>query len=382
MIFIDEIDAVGRSRFSGIGGGHDEREQTLNALLVELDGFKPSTNVIVIAATNRPDVLDPALLRPGRFDRRINIDLPDLKGRENILQVHAKGIKLSDKANLNTIARGTPGFSGADLANLLNEAALIAAKANLKAITNIEMEEARDKVRWGKERKSRKISDKDRKVTAYHEAGHALAGLYSKDATPLHKVTIIPRGNAYLGATMHLPEEDQYTQNYSQLTDELIVLLGGRAAEVVMLDDITSGASADIAQATNIAKQMVCHWGMSKKLGLINYGAREGHIYIGRDITRSEDYSEETAREIDLEIKEIIHTASDKAIKIMKDHCDELELFATTLLKKETMTSDEIKKLIGMKIQKSTTKKKTTKKGSKKKKTASPKKVTEKKKEK
>ena len=348
IIFIDEIDAVGRSRFSGIGGGHDEREQTLNALLVEMDGFEGNSGVIVIAATNRPDVLDNALLRPGRFDRQIAIDLPDVKGRLGILKVHAQKVKISDEVDLNIIARGTPGFSGADLANLINEAALIAAHASKKAVDMSDMEEARDKVRWGKERRSRKINDHDRKVTAYHEAGHALVGLYCEHATPLHKVTIIPRGNAYLGATMHLPESDKYTQTRSELIDELTVLMGGRFAEKIVFGEITSGAAMDIKQASQIARRMVCVWGMSEKIGLLNYNGREEHIYLGRDITRTEDYSEVTAREIDTEVKKIIDDVAARAESILTKHKEELIKLGTSLLEQETMDVKEIKTLLGM----------------------------------
>ncbi len=350
IIFIDEIDAVGRSRFSGIGGGHDEREQTLNALLVEMDGFDGNTGVIVVAATNRPDVLDTALLRPGRFDRQIAIDLPDVKGRLGILNVHAKKVKISDNVDFNIVARGTPGFSGADLANLINEAALIAARAEKTAVEMSDMEEARDKVRWGKERRSRKINDHDRKVTAYHEAGHALVGLHCEHATPLHKVTIIPRGNAYLGATMHLPENDKYTQSRSELMDELTVLMGGRYAEKIIFKDITSGAAMDIKQASQIARRMVCVWGMSDKIGLLNYDGREEHIYIGRDITRSEDYSEVTAREIDMEVKRIIDEVANRAEDILTRHTDQLEMLGKALLDKETMDGNEIRNLLGMPV--------------------------------
>ena len=350
IIFIDEIDAVGRSRFSGIGGGHDEREQTLNALLVEMDGFEGNSGVIVVAATNRPDVLDTALLRPGRFDRQISVDLPDVKGRLGILIVHMKKIKVSDGVDLNLVARGTPGFSGADLANLINEAALLAARFGKSGVEMADLEEARDKVRWGKERRSRKMNENDRKVTAYHEAGHALVGLHCKHATPLHKVTIIPRGNAYLGATMHLPEHDKYTQTQSELVDELTVLMGGRFAEKIICDDITSGAAMDISQATNIARKMVCVWGMSEKIGLLNYNSREDHIYLGRDITRTEDFSQDTAREIDLEVKRIVDNVASSAERILTEHKDQLIKLGKALLERETMDVKEIKELLGMEI--------------------------------
>jgi len=348
LIFIDEIDAVGRSRFSGIGGGHDEREQTLNALLVEMDGFEANAGIIVIAATNRPDVLDPALLRPGRFDRQISIDLPDLMGRLGILKVHAGKIKLGEGIDLETVARGTPGFSGADLANLINEAALLAARQNKEAVEMADLEEARDKVRWGKERRSRKVDERDRRVTAYHEAGHALVGLLCERATPLHKVTIIPRGNAYLGATMHLPEQDRYTQTRGELEAELAVLMGGRLAEKLIFNEITSGAAMDIRQATEIAKKMVCQWGMSDAVGPLSYSGREEHIFLGRDITRSEDFSEETARELDNEIRRIVRDAETTARDLLTTHLDQLQKLGDTLLVRETMGAVEIRELLGL----------------------------------
>lgn len=348
LIFIDEIDAVGRSRFSGIGGGHDEREQTLNAMLVEMDGLETQEGVIVLAATNRADVLDPALIRPGRFDRQIVLDLPDIKGRKQILDVHSKNIKTDSTVNLDVIARGTPGFSGADLANLINEAALLAARANKDAASMIEMEEARDKVCWGRERKSRKISEREKKITAYHEAGHTLVGLNCKNSTPLHKVTIIPRGVAYLGATFQLAEEDKYTQSRAELEDMMTMMMGGRSAEELIFGDFTSGAAGDISQITKVAKKMVCVFGMSEKMGTISYGSREDHIYLGRDITRSEDYSEDTAREIDLEIKRLVNEAKQRSDAIIKEHRDQLELLAQELLKKETLSAKEVKELLGI----------------------------------
>ncbi|MCK5844970.1 MAG: ATP-dependent zinc metalloprotease FtsH [Victivallales bacterium] len=348
ILFIDEIDAVGRSRFSGIGGGHDEREQTLNALLVEMDGMETQEGIIIIAATNRPDVLDPALMRPGRLDRQIVLDLPDIKGRREILDVHVKEVKVADDVDLDVIAKGTSGFSGADLANLINEAALLAARFDKKAADMSDFNEARDKVRWGRERKSRKVNDEDRRITAYHEAGHTLVALNCPKATPVHKVTIIPRGNAYLGATMSLPEEDRYTQSKTELLDELSVLMGGRCAEDISFDEITSGASADIAQATKMAKAMVCAFGMSEKMGNVQYGSRSEHIFVGRDITKSEDYSEQTAREIDIEIKTLIRAATKRAEKILRDNKDKLNLLAETLLQKETLDVKEIKTLLGI----------------------------------
>ena len=348
LIFIDEIDAVGRSRFSGIGGGHDEREQTLNALLVEMDGMETQEGIIILAATNRPDVLDPALTRPGRLDRQIVLDLPDIKGRRQILDVHSKNIKLADAIDLDVIAKGTPGFSGADLANLVNESALLAARFDKKETEMSDLEEARDKVRWGRERRSRKVSDEDRKITAYHEAGHTLVALHSPKATPVHKVTIIPRGMAYLGATMSLPEEDRYTRSKTEYLDELAVLMGGRCAEELIFTDVTSGASGDIHQATAIARGMVCSLGMSDKMGNVQYGSREEHIFVGRDITKTEDYSEETAREIDLEIKLLIDNAYKSAVTILKTEKTKLELLATTLLEKEVLDVKEIKTLLGI----------------------------------
>ena len=347
LIFIDEIDAVGRSRFSGIGGGHDEREQTLNALLVEMDGLETQEGVILLAATNRVDVLDPALLRPGRFDRQIVIDLPDIRGRRQILDVHAKTVKFEPTVNLDTIAKSTPGFSGADLANLINEAALMAARENRKAANQHDLEEARDKVCWGRERRSRKISDNDRKLTAWHEAGHAIATLFCKHATPLHKVTIIPRGTA-LGMTMMLPEEDKYSRSRNEMLDAMVVAMGGRVAEEIALDDVTGGASQDIAQATDIAHAMVCRFGMSEKLGPVRYGERSEHIYLGRDITRNEGYSEETAREIDLEIKSLVSDAKARAVSILTEQRERLDKLAKALLEKETMDAAEIRALLDL----------------------------------
>ena len=347
LIFIDEIDAVGRSRFSGIGGGHDEREQTLNALLVEMDGLETQEGVILLAATNRVDVLDPALLRPGRFDRQIVIDLPDIRGRRQILDVHAKTVKFEPEVNLDIIAKSTPGFSGADLANLINEAALMAARENRKAANQHDLEEARDKVCWGRERRSRKISDEDRKLTAWHEAGHAIVTLFCRYATPLHKVTIIPRGMA-LGMTMMLPEEDKYSRSRNEMLDAMAVAMGGRVAEEIALADITGGAAQDIAQATDIAHAMVCRFGMSEKLGPVRYGERSEHIYLGRDITRNEGYSEETAREIDMEIKKLVSEAKAHAAQILNEQRERLDKLANALLEKETMDAAEIRLLLDL----------------------------------
>ena len=347
LIFIDEIDAVGRSRFSGIGGGHDEREQTLNALLVEMDGLTVSEGVILLAATNRVDVLDPALLRPGRFDRQIVIDLPDIVGRRQILNVHAKEIRLAPDTDLDVIARSTPGFSGAELANLINEAALLAARNERNAATQADLEEARDKVCWGKERKSRKITERERRLTAWHEAGHAILTLFCEHATPLHKVTIIPRGMA-LGMTMMLPEEDRYSRSKLELMDDMVISMGGRVAEELVFKDVTGGASADIAHATNIAHAMVCKYGMSEILGPVQYGSRSEHIYLGRDITRNEEFSEETAREIDLEVKKLVTSAKDTATAILTREKARMDLLAETLLVKETLSVAEVRTLLDL----------------------------------
>jgi len=347
LVFIDEIDAVGRSRFSGIGGGHDEREQTLNALLVEMDGLETQEGTIILASTNRPDVLDPALLRPGRFDRTVVLDLPDIKGRRQILDVHSKKIKMDSSVNLDTIAKSTPGFSGADIANMINESALLAARLNKSSVSMAEIEEARDKVRWGRERRSRKISDQEKKLTAYHESGHAIVALKCTKSMPVHKVTIIPRGIAYLGATMQMPEEDRYTKSKQELIDEMTILMGGRAAEELKIGDITSGASSDIEHATRIARLMVCNFGMSEKMGTVQYGGRDEHIYLGRDIIKSESFSEDTAREIDNEIKKLIDSSAQRAKKILEENIDKLETLAQKLLECETLEGAEIKKLLG-----------------------------------
>ena len=347
LIFIDEIDAVGRSRFSGIGGGHDEREQTLNALLVEMDGLETQEGVIVIAATNRVDVLDPALLRPGRFDRQIVIDLPDIVGRRKILDVHAKNIKLDAKADLDAIAKSTPGFSGADLANLINEAALLAARNNQEAATQADLEEARDKVCFGRERRSRKIPERDRRLTAWHEAGHAIVNLFLENSIPLHKVTIIPRGQA-LGLTMMMEHEDRYSRSRLEMLDIITTDLGGRVAEEIALGDITSGASQDIAHATNLARAMVCSYGMSDKLGTVQYGERADHIYLGRDITRNESCSEQTQREIDDEVKRIIGECKARATKIVTEQRERLDKLANALLERETISGADIRKLLDL----------------------------------
>ncbi|MBA3272927.1 MAG: ATP-dependent zinc metalloprotease FtsH, partial [Chthoniobacterales bacterium] len=345
IIFIDEIDAVGRHRGHGVGGGHDEREQTLNALLVEMDGFDTQEGVIIIAATNRPDVLDPALLRPGRFDRQITVNLPDVKGREEILRVHSKKVKLAEGVDMNVVARGTPGYSGAELANVINEAALLAARRGLKGITLKELEEARDKVRWGKERRSMALSEKEKTNTAYHEAGHALLLELLENTEPLHKVTIIPRGPS-LGSTMWLPEEDKYTNRKNELVDSLIVSMGGRVAEEIVFGDVTNGARGDIKMATGTARRMVCEWGMSEKMGMVEYGEHEDYVFLGRDISRARDYSEATAEEIDREVRKLIDDAYEKAKRLLIEHRDKLEVIAKALLEFETLDGAHIRDII------------------------------------
>jgi cell division protease FtsH len=345
LIFIDEIDAVGRHRGHGMGGGHDEREQTLNQLLVEMDGFDTQEGVIIIAATNRPDVLDPALLRPGRFDRQVTVSLPDVNGREEILRVHVKKIKLAPGSDLGVIARGTPGFSGAELANLINEAALLAARRGLSAVTLAEMEEARDKVRWGRERRSLAMSDKERIGTAWHEAGHAYLNMVLPHTHPLHKVTIIPRG-PYLGATMYLPEGDKYSIQRKEALANLVVTMGGRIAESFVTDDVSNGASGDIRQATSLARHMVCEWGMSEKLGMIEYGDGDGPVFLAREMSRSRNYSEDTARVIDVEIKRFIDEAFDQASAMLTENKQTVELIANALLEFETLDGSHVRDLI------------------------------------
>jgi cell division protease FtsH len=345
LVFIDEIDAVGRSRGHGLGGGNDEREQTLNALLVEMDGFDTTEGIIIIAATNRPDVLDPALLRPGRFDRQIVVNLPDVRGREAILKVHAKNVKLDPSADLAVIARGTPGYSGAELANLLNEAALLAARTGKKAVGMAELEEARDKVRWGRERRSMAMTDEDKKCTAWHEAGHALVNVLLKHTHPLHKVTIIPRGQA-LGATMYLPKEDILNRKRKELLDIIAVTMAGRIAEEIVSDDISSGAAGDIQQATQMARAMVTQWGMSDRLGMVQYGESGEYIFLGREMARSKDYSENTAQEIDNEVKRIIDEAFRRARDIIDQNRDKLEMIANALLEYETLEGAHVEEII------------------------------------
>jgi cell division protease FtsH len=345
LIFIDEIDAVGRHRGHGMGGGHDEREQTLNQLLVEMDGFDTQEGVIIIAATNRPDVLDPALLRPGRFDRQVTISLPDVNGREEILRVHVKKIKLAAGVDLSKIAKGTPGFSGAELANLVNESALLAARRGLSAVTLDEMEEARDKVRWGRERRSLAMSDKEKIGTAWHEAGHAYLNMVLPHTNPLHKVTIIPRG-PYLGATMYLPEGDKYSTQKKEALANLIVTMGGRIAESFHSEDVSNGASGDIRQATSLARHMVCEWGMSDQLGMVEYGEGDSPVFLARDMAKSRNYSEETARVIDSEIKRFIDEAYATAERILNEGRDKVELIAKALLEFETLDANHLRDLI------------------------------------
>lgn len=344
IIFIDEIDAVGRHRGAGLGGGHDEREQTLNALLVEMDGFESNEGVILIAATNRPDVLDPALLRPGRFDRRIVVPRPDLKGREEILRVHTRKVPLAEDVDLSLIARGTPGFSGADLANLVNEAALWAARQNRKFVTQADFEMAKDKVLMGVERKSMILSDEEKRNTAYHEAGHALVAAMIPEADPLHKVTIIPRGMA-LGITMQLPIDDKHTYTKDFLEAQLAVLMGGRAAEEIVLGKLTTGAGNDIERVTDLARQMVCEWGMSE-LGPLTFGKKEEAIFLGREIAQHRDYSEDTAIRIDQEVKKIVTAAYDRAREILRTNRSALDRIAQALLEREVLDANEIRLLI------------------------------------
>ena len=348
LIFIDEIDAVGRSRFSGWGGGHDEREQTLNAMLVEMDGLESRAGVIVLAATNRPDVLDPALLRPGRFDRQVVMDLPDINGRRKILDVHIKNVRVEADIDLDVIARTTPGFSGADLANLCNEAALLAARRNRETVSQAELEEARDKVSYGSERRSRKITDRERKLTAWHEAGHALIALHNENCTPVHKVTIIPRGKAYLGATFTMPKEDVYTKSRRELEAEMAMCMGGRAAEELAFGDITTGAAADIRHLTDIAKHMVCIYGMSDKIGPIKVGDFSIHPHLRIDGPTPDQLAPETAREIDLEVRRLIETALAAARDCLNSHRDELDKLAQALLERETLDISEIDTLLGL----------------------------------
>ena len=352
IIFIDEIDAVGRSRGAGLGGGNDEREQTLNQLLVEMDGFDTNEGVIIIAATNRPDVLDPALLRPGRFDRQVVVPYPDIIGREKILKIHTKKINLSPEVNLRTIARGTPNFTGADLANLSNEAALLAARKNKKIVTSLEFEEARDKIMMGAERRSMVRTDEDMNLTAYHEGGHAIVSLNEKADDPIHKATILARGRA-LGMVMTLPERDKYSTSREYLKSQISKAMGGRVAEEIIFghNKVTSGAKQDIESATSIARQMVTKWGMSEMLGPLTYGENEDEVFLGRSITRQQHMAEETAKKVDEEVKKIIDTGYQKAKKIITEKLDDLHKLAKALLIYETLSGKEIKDLILKNIQ-------------------------------
>ncbi len=345
IIFLDEIDAVGRKRGAGLGGGHDEREQTLNAILSEMDGFERQDGIIVIAATNRPDVLDPALLRPGRFDRQIVVDLPDLKGREAILKVHSRRVRLEKGVDLSVIARGTPGFSGADLEALINEGALIAGGRGKESVDIADLEEARDKVRFGRQKKSRVMSDEDRKMTAYHEAGHALIALLNPDVEPLHKVSIIPRGMA-LGMTMILPEKDKYGMKRRECFGTLQMQMAGRVAESIFCDDISSGAKDDIENATKLARRMITQWGMSEKMGAVSYSDEEEHVFLGSEISRARKHGEKIAQQIDEEIHRFLHEAHEEAKATIQKHIDQVEDIGEALLKLETLDEEDVKQIV------------------------------------
>ncbi len=345
LIFIDEIDAVGRHRGAGLGGGHDEREQTLNQLLVEMDGFENNEGVILIAATNRPDVLDPALLRPGRFDRQVVVSRPDVKGRDGILKVHTSTVPLTDKVDLKIIARGTPGFTGADLANLVNEAALLAARNDRKAVDMDDFEQAKDKVLMGVERRSMVISEKEKKTTAYHEAGHALVAALLPGTDPIHKVTIIPRGRA-LGVTMQLPMDEQHTYQKKYLYNSLAILMGGRCAEETCLGEMTTGAGNDIERATEMARKMVCEWGMSEKMGPLTYGSKEEQVFLGKDFSSQKNFSDQTAKLIDQEVKTLVMGGYNCATELLKQNRDILENLAQALLERETLNAAEVKNII------------------------------------
>jgi cell division protease FtsH len=345
IIFIDEIDAVGRHRGAGLGGGHDEREQTLNQLLVEMDGFESNEGVIMIAATNRPDVLDPALLRPGRFDRQVVVDWPDVRGREGILKVHTRKIPLAEDVDLKSIARSTPGMSGAELANIVNEAALLAARRNHKKVSDRDLEDAKDKVLMGAERRSLVMTEEERKTTAYHEAGHALVAWLLPGSDPVTKVTIIPRGRA-LGVTFYAPQEERHSNSKKQLENSLCHAMGGRAAEMLVFDHLTTGAVSDISQATAIARNMVTRYGMSDKLGPLAFGKKEDMVFLGRDLGSHQDYSEQTAVLIDGEVREIVERAHEKALTLLKGNMDKLVLLANTLLERETLDGDEMDRVL------------------------------------
>jgi len=347
IIFIDEIDAVGRHRGAGLGGGNDEREQTLNQLLVEMDGFEANEGIILIAATNRPDVLDPALLRPGRFDREVVVPNPDVSGREKILKVHARKVPLADNVDLKVLARGTPGFSGADLMNLVNEAALLAARRNRRLVTHQEFEDAKDKVMMGAERKTMAMSQEEKELTAYHEAGHAILAMNVPQTDPVHKATIIPRGRA-LGMVMQLPEGDRYSMNYTQMTSRLAILMGGRVAEELKFgkDHITSGAASDIQQATKLARAMITEWGYSDELGKVSYGENQQEVFLGHSVAQSKNVSEETSQKIDEEVRRLIDHAYDGATKILKKKKKDWETLSQALLEYETLSGDEIAELL------------------------------------
>ncbi|MFQ5450123.1 MAG: ATP-dependent zinc metalloprotease FtsH [Nitrospinaceae bacterium] len=345
IIFVDEIDAVGRHRGAGLGGGHDEREQTLNQLLVEMDGFDNNEGVIMIAATNRPDVLDPALLRPGRFDRQVVVNRPDIRGREAILKVHTATVPLDDDVELKVIARGTPGFTGADLANLVNEASLLAARSDKKTVTMVDFEDAKDKVLMGVERRSMVISEKEKRTTAYHEAGHALVAMLLPGTDPIHKVTIIPRGRA-LGVTQQLPIDEQHTYPRSYLYNNLAILMGGRSAEELFLGQMTTGAGNDIERATEMARKMVCEWGMSDKMGPLTYGTKEEQVFLGKDFSTQKNFSDQTAKLIDQEVKSLVMMGYNTAKEILNNNREKLEKLALALLERETLTADEIRDII------------------------------------
>jgi cell division protease FtsH len=345
LIFIDEIDAVGRHRGAGLGGGHDEREQTLNQLLVEMDGFEANEGVIIIAATNRPDVLDPALLRPGRFDRQVVVPVPDVKGREMILKVHVSKVPLAENVNLETLARGTPGFSGADLENMVNEAALLAARGGSDSVTMAALEKAKDKVMMGAERRSMIITEKEKEITAYHEAGHALVAQMLPGTDPLHKVTIIPRGRA-LGLTQQLPLEEKYTVSRSYLLNNISILLGGRAAEMLVYGEITTGSGNDIERVSEMARKMVCEWGMSEELGPLTFGKKEEQIFLGREISQHRDYSESTAIRIDEEVKNLVVSANDRVVNLLGENLEILKEIAHALLEKETLNLSDIQAIM------------------------------------
>ena len=346
ILFIDELDAVGRTRGAGYGGGHDEREQTLNQMLVEMDGFDTKEGVIIIAATNRPDVLDPALLRPGRFDRQVVVDMPDVRGREEILGIHIRKIPIAAGVDLNRVARATPGMSGADLANIVNEAALLAARQNKERVEMIDFEDARDKIMMGVARRSKVVEPKEREMTAYHESGHALLHYHLDNADPFHKVTVVPHGHA-LGVAFSLPEKDYYSRGKAWLMDRIAITMGGYAAERLIYNETTTGAQNDIEQATELARKMVCEWGMSDVLGPIAYGQKDEPIFLGKEIARHKDYSEETARVIDAEVNAIINSRLERAQQLLGEHRDQLVLLATTLVRQETLGDVEIRELLG-----------------------------------